>query len=198
MNDPRTLRLYFDYVDPACLLLEHRLRSLAGNGGFVLSVEPFEVAVPPAPLPDLGKPEIVQHWEEMEDEAERLGLKLKRPWIIPWTRKAHELALFGKRKGCFREIHDTLFRAYLVEGLDIGRVDILVSLARRHGLDESETKAVLDVDQEAETVTAKRLEALEQGVSRTPTLFWHGRQLKGYPDDRRLRDFLALGTQNET
>ena len=198
MNDPRTLQFYFDYVDPACLLLEHRLRSLARGGRFVLSVEPFEVAVPPAPLVDPGRPEIVQHWEEMEKEAERLGLELERPWIIPWTRKAHELALFGKSKGCFREIHDTLFRAYLVEGLDIGRVDILVSLARRHRLDESETKAVLDVDQEAETVTAKRQEALEQGVSRTPTLFWHGQQLRGYPDEKRLRDFLALGAQNET
>jgi predicted DsbA family dithiol-disulfide isomerase len=198
MNDPRAFRLYFDYVDPACLLLEHRLRGLAGEMDVILSLEPFEVAVPPSPLLDPGTPEIVQHWQEMEKEAERMGLALKRPWIIPWTRKAHELALFAKSKGCFREIHDTLFRAYLVEGLDIGRVDILVSLARKQGMDGGETKAVLDVDQGAETVAAKRQEALEQGVFRTPTLFRPGRQLRGYPDDRTLREFLALGTRNET
>lgn len=198
MNDPRVLRLFFDYVDPACLLLEHRLRGLAEETTFTLSVEPFEVSVPPAPLLDPGRPEIVQHWEEMEEEALRFGFGLRRPWIIPWTRKAHELAVYAGKKGCFQEIHDTLFRAYLVEGLDIGRVDILVSIARKQGLDASETKAVLDVDQNLDRVKAKRQEAQDLGVTQTPTLLWLGRQLSGYPDDETLREFLALGKQNET
>ena len=198
MNNPGVLTLYLDYVDPACLLLEQRLRELAGVGTFTLSQEPFEVSVPPTPLLDPEDPDIVRHWEEMEAEAASLGLKLERPWIIPWTRKAHELALSAKGKGCFQEIHDTLFRAYLVEGLDIGRVDILVSLARRHRLDESETKAVLDIDQYLEAVEAKRQEARDRGVTQTPTLIWMGQQLSGYPDDATLREFLALGKLNET
>lgn len=198
MNDPRVLRFFFDYVDPACFLLEHRLRGLAGDAPFTLSVEPFEVSVPPAPLLDPGRPEFLRHWEEMERAAIRLGFEMKRPWIVPWTRKAHELALYARRKGCFQEIHDTLFRAYLVEGLDIGRVDILVSIARKQGLDASETKAVLDIDQYLETVEAKRHEAREQGVTQTPTMIWMGQQLSGYPDDGTLREFLALGKHNET
>jgi predicted DsbA family dithiol-disulfide isomerase len=198
MNDPGSLKLYFDYVDPACFLLEHRLRGLAEITPFSLIVEPFEIAVPPTPLLDPGKPEIRRHWEEMEEEATRFELALKRPWIIPWTRKAHELALYARKKGCFREIHDTLFRAYLVEGLDIGRVDILVSIAREQGLDASEAKAVLDVDQNREAVEAKRQAAQEQGVTQTPTLLWLGKWLSGYPNDGMLGEFLALGEQNET
>lgn len=198
MNDPGVLKLYFDYVDPACLLLEHRLRGLAGETAFALLVEPFEISAPPAPLFDPGEPEIVRHWEEMEEEGERLEFRLRRPGIIPWTRKAHELASFARKKDCFQKIHDALFRAYLVEGLDIGRVDILVSVAREQGLDASETKAILDVDQEAEAVSAKREEAREAGVTQTPTLVWLGKMLSGYPDDGTLGAFLALGRQNET
>ena len=198
MNDTRVLQLFFDYVDPACLILEQRLGGLAEKASFTLLLEPFEVSVPSTPLLDPERPEILRHWEEMKEEGTRLGLVLKPPWIIPWTRKAHELALYAEGKGCFQEIHDTLFRAYLVEGLDIGRVDILVSLARKQGLDASETKAVLDIDQYLETVEAKRHEALELGVTQTPTLVWMGKQLSGYPDDEALREFLALGRQNET
>ena len=198
MNHTRVLQLFFDYVDPACFLLEHRLRALAGKASFTLLLEPFEVSVPPTPLLDPERPEILRHWEEMMQEGTRLGLGLTRPWIIPWTRKAHELALSAKGKGCFQEIHDTLFRAYLVEGLDIGRVDILVSLAGKQGLDASETKAVLDIDQYLEAVEAKRQEARDRGVTQTPTLIWMGQQLSGYPDDATLREFLALGKLNET
>lgn len=198
MNNPGVLTLFLDYVDPACLLLEHRLQKLAGAGTFTLSLEPFEVSVPPTPLLDPEDPDIVQHWEEMETEAGSLGLELKRPWIIPWTRKAHELAEYARMKGFFQEIHETLFHAYLVEGLDIGRVDILVSLARKQGMDASETKAVLDIDQYLEPVEAKRQKAREQGVTQTPTLVWMGQPLSGYPDDGTLREFLALGKQNES
>jgi len=198
MNDPRALRLFFDYVDPACLLLDHRLRGLARETAFTLSVEPFEISAPPAPLFDPGEPEIVRHWEEMEEEGTRLGFGLTRPWIIPWTRKAHELAFYARKKDCFQVIHDALFRAYLVEGLDIGRVDILVSIAREQGLDASEAKAVLDVDQNLVKVVAKRQEARELGVTQTPTLLWRRQMLSGYPDDGALGEFLALGGQNET
>jgi predicted DsbA family dithiol-disulfide isomerase len=134
----------------------------------------------------------------MTEAGRTMGIQMERPWIVPWTRKAHELACHAARKGCFREIHDTLFRAYLVEGVDIGRVDILVELGRRHGLEPMETKAALDIDLYGKSVVDGREAALGIGVDQTPTLFFLGRKLGGYPEEEKLARFLAPEPRTET
>ena len=195
MNGPADLRLFFDYVDPASFLLERRLRESVSSTAFVLVLEPFELSPPPTPLLDPEEGTWIRFWEAMEEEGKGLGVSLKRPWIVPWSRKAHELASVAEKEGCSLEIHDSLFRAYLSEGRDIGRVDVLVDLARKHGLDPMETKAALDVDAQRESVLEKRQRALDAGVTRPPTLVWQGRRMDGYPDDRTLREFLAFHEQ---
>lgn len=192
MNDPRRLRLYFDYVDPASLLLERRLRSLEGPTTFFLDLIPFELAPPPTPRPPLEESITFQRWQELVDEGDPLGIRMKRPWLVPWSRKAHELAIHGEGKGCFRQIHDTLFRAYLVDGSDIGRVDVLVELAAKHDLDAMETKAALDIDLHGRAVEEARVAGREAGVREPPTLIWLDRTLTGYPDEEDLARFLAL------
>lgn len=195
MNDPSVLRFFFDYVDPASFLLERRIHELEATVPFSLVLEPFELSPPPSSLIDPEEEVWDRHWQAMEEEGLEMGLGLRRPWIVPWSRKSHELAWLAKKEGCFPEIHDTLFRAYLTEGVDIGRVDILVDLARGHGLDPLETKAALDVDLHSDAIVAKRREALEAGVAQPPTLLWRGRRKRGYLDSRMLREFLALEEQ---
>jgi predicted DsbA family dithiol-disulfide isomerase len=190
MNGHRILSLFFDYVDPASYLLELRLRRMEGPSTFGLAVEPFELSTPPAPLLDPQGPDFVSDWDAMVAAGKELGEDLKAPWIVPWTRKAHELAQQAEKEGCFREIHDTLYRAYLIEGLDIGRVDVLVDLAGRHGLDPMETKVVLDIDAHRNLVVEKRQVGLGVGVSKPPALVLDGRRLDGYPDDQTLSEFL--------
>lgn len=192
MSHPRLLRLFFDYVDPASYLLEHRLRKLEGATTFRLAHQPFELTPPPSPRPALRESETLRRWERMLEPGKEMGIQMKRPWIVPWSRKAHELASHAAAKGCFREIHDTLFRAYLVEGVDIGRVDVLVELAARHALDPKETKAALDIDLHGSSVMEARQAALDMGVREVPTLLWLGRRLEGYPDQANLARFLAL------
>jgi predicted DsbA family dithiol-disulfide isomerase len=127
-----------------------------------------------------------------------MGLELKRPWIVPWSRKAHELACKARNDGCFPEIHLSLFRAYLLEGLDIGRIDVLVELARRCGMDARETKVALDVDLYREPVLERRRWALEVGVTCPPVLLCREERLDGFPDEGILSEFLAHAGDIET
>jgi len=198
MEHPLALRLYFDYADPASYLMERRLRPMEGPTTFVLNLEPFEACPPPTPLLDASDPDFVGSWRTISRTAAREGVRLgPPPWIVPWTRKAHELGFLALEAGCFREIHDTLFRAYLSEGMDIGRVDVLVGLARRHGLDGSRTKAALDVDLHLEAVLRSRETGLGEGVIRPPTISWLGRKAEGLLDHRSLAAFLDLDGRHE-
>jgi predicted DsbA family dithiol-disulfide isomerase len=190
MPRSRELILFFDYVDPASFLLESRLRGLISEEGPSLIPEPLEIRPPPEPLLDPEDGGWRDRWDSMARLGERLGVELKRPWIVPWTRKAHELAVHAKDNGCFRDIHDALFRAYLQEGRDIGRVDVLVEIGRSGGLDPGETKAVLDVDRNTQAVEEGRVRAAEMGILRVPTLWIDGRMLADYQEDEALRGFL--------
>jgi predicted DsbA family dithiol-disulfide isomerase len=191
MKMPELLHLHFDYVDPACFLLERELRRREDSGLYPLVLEPFEIRPPPMELLDPHDKEWSFHWEAMAAEARSFGHQLATPWIVPWTRKAHELAAQAREEGCFLEIHQAIFRAFLLEGKDIGRVDILVALAREHGLDQSTVKPVLDVDRHTDSVRECRERGLALGVTTVPTLRWRGRILEGYPEPGVLESFLA-------
>ncbi len=191
MKTPELIRLFFDYVDPACFLLEERLRHLGNMGGSPLVLEPFEIRPPPEPLMDPGEESWRRYWRRMTLEAETLDVDLAEPGLVPWTRKAHELAAHARERHCFRAVHQALFRAYLLDGIDIGRIDLLVAIGTRQGLDRMTLRSSLDVDRYREDVEERRSRALALGVTRVPTLLWRDERLEGYPSSDALEAFLA-------
>lgn len=191
MSSPPAV-LWFDYIDPASRLVEGILAGMSGGDparGLVL--RPLEVVPPPGRPLDPASDPWRGHLERMAEEAPRLGLTLRPPPLVPWTRKAHELAFHAREKGCFPAVHRAIFDAFFQEGLDIGRVDVLVSLAAGAGLDPSEAKAVLDVDRFAEAVEDERRAAAEQGIRGVPTVVLDGRRLEGFPSLEEVYRFLG-------
>ena len=186
--------LFFDYVDPLSYLLDRALVEIEDVGDLSVRREPFEIRPPPAAMLDPDEKSWRDRWESAI-RMETAGSPLIRPRIVPWTRKAHELALHAREHGCFRDVHDALFRVYLQEGKDIGRIDVLLEIGVSCGLDHLETKAVLDVDRYAEAVEAATSSALARGVTEVPCLRLGERALTGYPGEEALRAFLAGGSQ---
>jgi predicted DsbA family dithiol-disulfide isomerase len=134
-------------------------------------------------------------WQEMarflEEEAAGEGIPIRAPRFIPWTRKAHELALHARQEGCFDAIHEAIFRAHFVDDRDIGRVDTLVEIATEGGLDPGEVRTVLGVDRFAPEIETRRKSLLSRGVRGVPTLEAAGRMLEGFPDVDGFRRFLG-------
>lgn len=185
-----TARLYFDYIDPGSLLLERRLSRAGAARGISVERMPFEVRPPPEPLIDPGSDTWGLYWAGMLQEAVDEGLELTTPTRVPWTRKAHELALHSKEKGRYEAVHTALFRGLLEKGLDLGRVDVLVELARECGLDPGETKAALDVDRYTAELERLRRVGTMEGVRGVPTLVFEDRVLEGVPSIAELDAFL--------
>lgn len=188
LSDP--VRFYFDYVDPGSLLVERQLAALESERGLRVERIPFEVRPPPAPLIDPRSPEWRSFWERARRAAAARGVSLGEPRIVPWTRKAHELALHAREEDRFPALHGALFEAFLLDGRDLGRVDVLLDLAVRHGLDLSRTKAVLDVDRHAPAVTGARMQAERLGVRGVPTLLAAHGSLAGSHDEVAVFAFL--------
>jgi predicted DsbA family dithiol-disulfide isomerase len=122
---------FFDYLDPLSYLQERELRSLADTPGLPrIRRVPVELRPPPVPLLDPDGPEWRDRWSRARREANALGIALAEPPILFWTRKAHELVLHAAARGLEDAVHRALFDAVFVEGRDIGRIDVLVSLGR--------------------------------------------------------------------
>lgn len=172
MNPPK-LEIVFDYVDPGSYLVLELLE--AGIHGLGVKSEevrwrPLEFRTPEqAPL-DPDDPTWRRLVEHHEEEARGLGLPFRIPHLAPRTRKAHELGFHARERGVFPAVHQALFRAHFREGRDLGRVDVLVEVAREAGLDPSEVRTVLGVDRFREAVEEERAMLLESGVRGVPTL----------------------------
>ncbi len=85
------------------------------------------------------------------------------------SRSAQELAAWGDEVGATDALHDALFRAYFVDGLNLADPDVLVSAARSAGLDQDEARAVVDERRYTATISDHWRTATQAGVTGVPT-----------------------------
>lgn len=161
----------FDFVDPGSYLAWELLgRWLGAEREHRVHPHPLELRPPPAPLIQAGDPKWQAMHETLARTARELGVEFSPPGFVPWTRKAHELALHAEEKGRADATVSQLFRTRFREGRDLGRVDLLLTVATEIGLDQAEARTVLGVDRFAPAVEDARAEALDAGIRGVPTL----------------------------
>jgi predicted DsbA family dithiol-disulfide isomerase len=197
------IRFTFDYVDPGSYLTHALLRRWRTEGEPVPEVEWIPLELRPLPEPPLDPEEA--EWAAMtgamEEAAEEMGIPFQSPTEVPRSRKAHEMALHAEERGCHGAVHHALFLAHFRDGLDLGRVDVLVRLAEAAGLDGAEVRTVLGVDRFLPRVLELRTQALDRGIRGVPTLERGEDRLEGFTGVERLRRFatgrFVPGSQGE-
>ncbi len=111
----------------------------------------------------------------LKQVADELGLSLGERTKTFNSRLAQELAKWAESQGKGDEFHAAVFRAYYVDGKNIGKADELVLLARSVGLPEKEARKILESRTFKEAVDADWARARVLGISAVPT-FVVGRQ----------------------
>ena len=167
MTKPVRVVLFGDFTCPFSYVTEMALGTLAGELPVEVEHRALELYPVPHPLPFDAADERVRAAAPL---AAELGLTLRAPAVLPRTRKAHEAALFAREKGVEPAMREAIYRAYFGDGLDIGRIDVLVQLAVGVGLDATESRVVLDVDRYTEAVLADAELARRAGIASTPTM----------------------------
>ncbi|MGI9625812.1 MAG: DsbA family oxidoreductase [Longimicrobiales bacterium] len=191
LEDQNTL-FFFDYVDPGSYLASVLVDDVSPDpdGPPPLDFRGFEVRVPPAPRINPTDPDWLTYQQNVTSFAEAMDVELTPPAFVPWTRKAHELGAHAKERDCYPGVRSALFRAHFIEGLDIGRIDVLVDIAASSGLDRSETKAALDVDRYTEVVESDRAMGEERNVIGVPTFVRGVKRLEGLRSPDEIRSWM--------
>ncbi len=128
--------------------------------------------------------------------AEELNLPLGKRKKTYNSRLAQELAKWAESKGRGDPFHEAVFRAYFVDGKNIGKVEELVVLAKSIGLPEEEARSVLESRNFKEAVDSDWSRSHELGITAVPTFFINGRVTVGFPNDEHLEGFVkACGAE---
>lgn len=118
-----------------------------------------------------GKDRAVQAYLPVLQHAEKAGLTLNLDAIprTPNTLDAHRLIHWAGIEGRQTPTVLALFRAYFVEGRDIGDAETLSDLAGKAGLDAAMIATLLASDADAADIAARDAHARSRGVTGVPT-----------------------------
>jgi predicted DsbA family dithiol-disulfide isomerase len=166
------ITVFSDFGCPYCYLTEAALRATAGPEAPPIRFHAFELYPAPAPLGP--PPRELETGPELDRLAGDLGLALEPPGFRPRTRKAHEAARFAAGladAGAEGALRAAIFAAYWAEGRDIGRIDVLATLAPAAGIDPLDLKIALDIDRFRDEVVRDRLLAERLGITGVPATF---------------------------
>jgi predicted DsbA family dithiol-disulfide isomerase len=122
--------------------------------------------------------------------AEELGLPLGDRKMTFNSRLAQELAKWAESQGKGDEFHEAVFRAYFVEGRNIGKEDELAELAQSVALSEQEAKKVLQLRTYMKAVDSDWSQARSMGISAVPTFVLDHQAVVGAQPYEVLEDFL--------
>lgn len=123
--------------------------------------------------------------------AEEEGLPLGERTRTYNSRLAQELGKWAESQGKGDQYHDRVFRAYFVDGRNIGRTVELVRLAETLSLSGEEAGSVLEKRVFSKAVDLDWSRARQKGVTAVPTFVLNHRALVGAQPYEALERFLG-------
>ncbi|WP_439137399.1 DsbA family oxidoreductase [Roseicyclus sp.] len=126
-----------------------------------------------------GKDGAVRAYAPVVAHAEAAGLRINFELIArtPNTRDAHRLIHWAGLEGRQTPVAVALFRAYFVEGRDIGDHGVLTQIAVDAGMAQAVVAALLAGDADADDIMARDAHTRGRGVTGVPTFVIAGQHV---------------------
>ncbi|WP_018785616.1 DsbA family protein [Micromonospora sp. CNB394] len=182
------IEIYADVVCPWCWIGKRRLEQAlkSYDGEVTVRFRPFQLDPTPVTEP---KPLLEALGDKFggRDKAEGMaahvtgvaagaGLDLRFDRAVAAnTFDAHRLVRLATEHGRSAEMVERLYRAHFHDGVDVGSIDALVTLAGEAGLDETEARQYLESNLGRREVAADLRTAHQLGVSSVPTFVLAGK-----------------------
>ena len=175
---PIRLLVVSDYICPWCYIGFTRIEHLRTEFNVDLNVGAYELrpGIPPEGVSraeaSKGRVYPPGYLENLRNLAAECGIDMKRPPLVPNTRKAHEATEFAKEQGKVWEIHRALFHAYFEEERNLGDTDVICDVAAAIGLDADELRRAIDDRRYADDVEQQLAWARAAGITGVPTVIF--------------------------
>ncbi len=118
-----------------------------------------------------GKENAARVYSRIDEAAKTAGLSINWEGITrtPNTLNAHRLIHWAGIEGAQTFVVASLFRAYFVEGRDIGDIEVLADIADGCGLDAAMMRQLLQGDADLDDIRARDEHSRKMGVTGVPT-----------------------------
>ena len=126
----------------------------------------------------------------LKQVADELGLPLGERKKTYNSRLAQELAKWAESEGKGNHFHEAVFRAYFVDGKNIGRVNELAALAKSIDLPEKKARSVLELRTFKEVVDSDWMRSHALGITGVPTFVVDQQTTVGFQPHEELEKFL--------
>ena len=131
---------------------------------------------------------------EKQERQRRVAQDLGLPWGERKktfnSRLAQELGKWAETKGRGEPFHQAVFRAYFVDGINIGEKASLIKLAESAGLPGKEAEEVLETRKFRREVDADWSLSHQRGITAVPTFVIGNRAVVGAQSYEVLEEFL--------
>ncbi len=128
--------------------------------------------------------------EHLKQVAFKLGLPFGERKKTYNSRLAQELGKFAEQKGKGDEFHKAMFRAYFVDGQNIGKPSILVELAESIHLNGKDVHKIIQDRTYKDAVDLDWKRSYELGVTAVPTFLFNHQRLVGAQNFETLEKLL--------
>ena len=171
-----TINVFTDFVCPWCYLSTARVEKLRQNFDVAVQWSYFPLR-PDTPAQGLLLEELFAgrgfDLDAMHDRMKSLmdaeGLPYNRRSHTYNSRLAQELAKWGDSQPGFESLHGALYRAYFVDGRNIGDGEVLVDIAKSVGLSADDAREVLTERSFKQAVDSDWEQARRFGITGVPT-----------------------------
>lgn len=181
--------VFYDYNCPFCYVASRRLSALSQE--FELSINWKGMEIHPEFPPEgvkTGKAfKSLLLRETIDEAAGEDGVEIRPPGFAANSRLALEASEFAKTVGRFEAFHYAVYEAYFGQGLNIGTVDVLISIGERAGIDHQALTDSLEKRPMRGAVEANQSEAEEYMVLGVPTLIFGGFPVYGCQSVETMR-----------
>jgi len=202
MSEPKLLEVFSDYVCPWCYLGTARLARLQKEHGVQVKFVHFPLH---PETPQAGRTleelfagrgyDIPKMQAQMRARMQAEGLPYGDRRMTFNSRLAQELAAWAVTQPGGEAIHDALFRAYFVDGENIGDPEVLLKISNRLKLDEAQAREVLEKRTHKAVVDADWDKSRQYGVTGVPTFVVGNQGLVGAQPYEALVELVQQATR---
>jgi predicted DsbA family dithiol-disulfide isomerase len=124
-----------------------------------------------------GQDGAVQAYLPVTEHARKAGLEINLDAIktTPSTIDAHRLIHWAEVEGVQAAVVPALFRAYFVEGRDIGDIEVLADIADACAMDASVVMRLLQSEEDRREIVERDAAARGMGINSVPTFIIAGK-----------------------